>query len=259
MRSKTLLGGTCTAALLLAGVAALAEVTPERLANAGTEAEAGNWLMVHKTYDSNRYSSLSEINASNVANLKLAFAAPFGGTEPTGFGVGGVETTPLADNGFLYLSDPWGTPYKYDLSDGKQAKLAWICDTGVDKDPSRGVLLASRGLALAGNEVITALNDGRVVACDSGRATSSGSSKSAKSRAKALPVRPWSSGTRFWSGSLMATGPRAAGLQHSRSIRAKRSGALTSCQSPAIRDRKLGNVTRRAIRTAGKQAAVLLG
>jgi len=166
MKRVEFLGGICAAALMAAAAPTWAEVTPERLAAANTEAEAGNWLMVHKTYDSNRFSTLSEINAGNVAGLKLAFAAPMGGTEPAGFGVGSMEATPLADNGFVYVSDPWGTPYKFDLSDGKQAKLAWVCDTGVDKDPSRGILLASRGLALAGKNVITALNDGRVVACD---------------------------------------------------------------------------------------------
>ncbi len=134
--------------------------------NAGTPAEAGNWLTVNKTYNSNRFSSLDQINASNVAGLHLVTASPIGGTEPSGFGVGSIETTPLADNGFLYVSDPWGTPYKFDMSDGKTAKLVWICDTGINKDPSSGVLLANRGLALWGNLVITNLNDGRVVACN---------------------------------------------------------------------------------------------
>lgn len=142
-------------------------VTSDRLLAAGSEAEAGNWLMVHKTYDSNRYSTLDQINASNVKGMHLAFAVPLGGLEPSAFGIGYMEGTPLVDNGFMYVSDPWGTPYKIDVSSGKQGRIVWICDTGVDKDPSRGILLASRGLALSGNNVITALNDGRVVACDS--------------------------------------------------------------------------------------------
>ncbi|MEQ1899169.1 MAG: PQQ-binding-like beta-propeller repeat protein [Devosia sp.] len=143
-----------------------AEVTPDRLLNAGTEAEAGNWLQVNRTYDSHRFSTLNEINAGNVGGLHLVMAAPIGGTEPAGFGVGAVEGTPLADNGFLYVSDPWGTPYKFDVSDGKNAKLVWICDTGIDKDPTQGFLLANRGLALAGKYVITGLVNGHVIACD---------------------------------------------------------------------------------------------
>ncbi len=166
MRTAKLLAGACAAVLALNGTA-WAQVTPDRLLAAGTEAEAGNWLMVHKTYDSNRFSTLNEINASNVADLRVVTAATIGGTEPGGFGVGSVETTPLADNGFIYVSDPWGTPYKFDLSDGKSAKLVWVCDTGVEKDPTYAVILANRGLALSGNNVITGLGNGHVVACDS--------------------------------------------------------------------------------------------
>lgn len=167
MKVTRLLAGSCAMALAMVGTSAWAEVTPDRLLNAGSEAEAGNWLMVHKTYDSNRFSPLNQINAGNVAGMKLAFAVPLGGLEPSGFGLGYMEGTPLVDNGFMYVSDPWGTPYKIDVSSGKQGKIVWICDTGIDKDPSRGVLLAHRGLALSGNNVITALNDGRVIACDS--------------------------------------------------------------------------------------------
>ena len=167
MRMDKILAGVCAAVLALGVTTAwAADVTAERLLNAGTEAEAGNWLTVHKNYNSNRFSSLNEINASNVAGLRVITAAPIGGTEPGGFGVGAVETTPLADNGFLYVSDPWGTAYKFDVSDGKSAKLVWKCDTGVEKDPTVGLLITHRGLALAGNLVIGGLFDGRVIACD---------------------------------------------------------------------------------------------
>jgi alcohol dehydrogenase (cytochrome c) len=163
-----LLAGVCVAVLALGTAAAWADdVTPDRLLNAGTDAEAGNWLMVGKTYNSNRFSTLNAINASNVAGLHVVTAAPIGGTEPGGLGVGTVETTPLADNGFLYVSDPWGTPYKFDVSDGKSAKLVWTCDTGLEKDPTTGLLITHRGLALAGKLVITGLSNGHVVACDS--------------------------------------------------------------------------------------------
>ncbi len=158
------------AAVTVAGLASSGfaqGVTSERLLNAGTEAEAGNWLMVHKTYDANRYSPLDQINAGNVSGLHLAFAVPLGGLEPAGFGIGAMQNTPLVDNGFMYVSDPWGTPYKIDVSSGKEGKVVWICDTGVDKDPTRGIILASRGLALWNNLVIANLNDGRVIACDS--------------------------------------------------------------------------------------------
>jgi alcohol dehydrogenase (cytochrome c) len=167
MRLKLLLSAMLAGSMLAsAGMSQAADVTAERLAGAATDAEAGNWLMVHKDYSASRHSTLDEINAGNVAGLKLAFAVPLGGTEVAGFGAGSMEGTPLAKDGFLYISDPWGTPYKIDVSDGKQGKIVWVGDTGIDKDPSRGILLASRGLALIDNLVVTALNDGRVVAFD---------------------------------------------------------------------------------------------
>lgn len=167
MKQKPWIAGlSAVTAALLASTSFAAEVTVDRLLAADTQAEAGNWLMVQKSFNGNRYSSLDQINTSNVSGMHLVMAATLGGTEPAGFGVGSVEATPLADNGFLYISDPWGTPYKFDVSSGTAAKPVWICDTGIDKDPSQGILLANRGLALSGNNVITVLPDGRVVACD---------------------------------------------------------------------------------------------
>jgi alcohol dehydrogenase (cytochrome c) len=167
MNFRLLMASSAAVTAVGLATAGLAQgVTADRLLAAGSEAEAGNWLMVHKTYDSNRFSSLNQINAGNVANLKLAFAVPIAGLEPSAFGIGYMEGTPLVDNGAMYVSDPWGTPYKIDVSSGERGKVVWVCDTGVDKDPSRGILLAHRGLALSGTNVITALNDGRVVACD---------------------------------------------------------------------------------------------
>lgn len=163
---KALLRASVAAGVLLASGAYAADVTSDRLLAAGTEAEAGNWLMVHRTYDAHRFSPLNEITPENVAGLKLAFAVPLGGAEPAGFGKGSLESTPLYDNGFLYITDPWGTPYKIDVSSGKMGQIAWIGETSIDKDPSRGILLASRGLALWNNLVIVALNDGRVMAFD---------------------------------------------------------------------------------------------
>ena len=67
---RALLRGSAAAAVLLAsGMASAGDATPERLLNAGSAEEAANWLMVHRTYDANRYSPLDEIYASNVKDL----------------------------------------------------------------------------------------------------------------------------------------------------------------------------------------------
>lgn len=141
-------------------------VTAERLVNAGSDAEAANWLTVHRTYDSHRFSPLDEINAGNVDGLKLAFAVPLGGAEPSAFGPGSFQGTPLVADGKMYVSDGWGTPYKIDVTSGTRGRIEWICDTGIDKDPTLGNLIANRGLALWGDLVVTNLLDGRVIACN---------------------------------------------------------------------------------------------
>ena len=121
-------------------------VTSDRLLAAGSEAEAGNWLMVHKTYDANRYSSLNQINAGNVAGLHLAFAVPLGGLEPAGFGIGSMEATPLVDNGFMYVTDPWGTPYKIDVSSGKRARSSGSATRASTRTPAAASCSPAAGL-----------------------------------------------------------------------------------------------------------------
>jgi len=89
------------AALLTSVPALAADVTPERLVNA--DREPGNWLMNHRTYDAQRYSPLDKINRANVKNLKLAYAVALGGTAVNE----NLQATPLAEDGFLYVTDQW--------------------------------------------------------------------------------------------------------------------------------------------------------
>src|SRR5256714_10477419 len=83
-----------------------AEVTPQRLINP----EPQNWLMNHRTYDAQRYSPLDKINKTNVKSLKLAYAVAIGGTAVNE----SLQSTPLAEDGYLYVVDQWGVVYKID-------------------------------------------------------------------------------------------------------------------------------------------------
>jgi len=78
-------------------------VTPERLANADKPAEAGNWLMVNKTYDSNRYSPLKQITPANVGKLQEAWRIQTGDLPTADDPVELTnENTPLQANGIPY-------------------------------------------------------------------------------------------------------------------------------------------------------------
>ncbi len=133
-----------------------AEVTFERLVNADREPQ--NWLMNHRTYDAQRYSPLARINRSNVKDLRLVYAVALGGTSVNE----NLESTPLAEDGFLYVVDQWGVLYKIDGRSGDMGRILWRMDPGQEKLP-----LANRGAALWGNLVVTVANyPARVIATD---------------------------------------------------------------------------------------------
>ncbi|HET8548420.1 MAG TPA: PQQ-dependent dehydrogenase, methanol/ethanol family, partial [Bryobacteraceae bacterium] len=64
------------------------------------QADDGQWIMAAKNYASTRYSTLSEINAGNVRNLKLAWTFSTGLTR-------GHEAAPLVENNTMYIVTPW--------------------------------------------------------------------------------------------------------------------------------------------------------
>ena len=145
-----------TSVVITASSAFAAEVTPERLINADREPQ--NWLMNHRTYDSQRYSLLDKINKGNVNSLKIAYAVAIGGTSANE----NLEATPLAEDGFLYLTDQWGVLYKIDGRSGDVGRIVWRMDPGQEK-----IDAANRGAALLGNFVISMANyPPRMIATD---------------------------------------------------------------------------------------------
>jgi alcohol dehydrogenase (cytochrome c) len=95
-------------------------VTPERLLNP----EPQNWLTNHRTYNGQRFSPLARINKGNVKSLKLAYAVPLGGSSGNEF----IHATPLAEDGFIYITDSWGVLYKIDGTSGEVGRIVWRMD-----------------------------------------------------------------------------------------------------------------------------------
>jgi alcohol dehydrogenase (cytochrome c) len=156
MKTRDLAGiGIVTAGALLAGAAtaSAADVTYQRLLNP----EPHNWLMVHRDYGAQRHSVLDQITKANVKDLKLKFAIAIGGTSPNE----ALETTPLVDDGFMYVVDGWGVVYKIDVRTGRHGRILWKMDPGQERYGRH------RGVALWNNLVIsTTGKDGRVIATD---------------------------------------------------------------------------------------------
>src|SRR5712691_11841167 len=117
MKDRSILRVALLASTVLAStslVAMAADVTTPRLLNADKEPQ--NWLMVNKDYAAHRYSELDQINKDNVKNLHVAFTVALGGA----FGVaplpwGGHQSTPLVDDGQMYVVDGYGVVYKIDV------------------------------------------------------------------------------------------------------------------------------------------------
>lgn len=129
-----------------------------RNAARGTE-----WLSYGMSYSEQRYSTLTQINASNVGRLAQAWSYEVG---PGG---GPQEGTPLYANGVLYGITNWSITFAVDARTGKEI---WRYDPKADRTMNQpgtsrlccGVI--SRGIALYEGKVIVPVVDGRLQALD---------------------------------------------------------------------------------------------
>jgi alcohol dehydrogenase (cytochrome c) len=94
--------------LAVAGLSA--QVSYDRIANAGKE--PSNWLTYSGNYQSHRFTSLSQINKSNVAQLKPAWIYQMRRT-------GIVETSPIVVDGVMYITEPPSTATALDARTGR--------------------------------------------------------------------------------------------------------------------------------------------
>jgi alcohol dehydrogenase (cytochrome c) len=154
-RTHSLRAALLAGSMLAVAPALAAEVTPERLLNPDKEPQ--NWLMNHRSYDGQRFSPLARINRDNIKGLKLVYAVPLSGGHGSEF----LEATPLAEDGFLYITDAWGVLYKIDATSGDHGRVLW------QMDPKQERAVANRGAALWGNYVISpASTPARIIATD---------------------------------------------------------------------------------------------
>ena len=138
------LSAVAGSALALAPALA-AEVTPERLINAQNETQ--NWLLPYGSYNNNNHSSLSQINRSNVGDLKVKFLQSIGGAD---FQSSRFQASPAVNDGFMYIINPWGQTLKIDVTRSTGGKIVRINDSEVEEgNRMRGTV------ALLGNHVFT--------------------------------------------------------------------------------------------------------
>jgi alcohol dehydrogenase (cytochrome c) len=140
--------------LALAQRSATASLTYERLRNA--PAEPQNWLMYWGNYQGTHFSSLKQIDKTNVDQLQDAWTVQM--TER-----GLLQATPLVVDGVLYTSGAPGTIYALDAASGKEL---WKYErTQKNRNPNESNLF-NRGVAVMGNRLFAGTLDAALIALD---------------------------------------------------------------------------------------------
>ena len=123
----------------------------------------GDWLLNGRTHSQERFSPLTKINRTNVERLALAWE--FRDFVVRGRTHRGMESNPIAVDGVLYLSGPWGVAYAIDARTGKSL---WTFDSKADGNYGRSACcdVVNRGLAVWKGKVYTAALDGYLIAID---------------------------------------------------------------------------------------------
>ena len=117
-----------------------------------------DWLTVGGGLTDQRHSTLTQINASNIGGLHLAWTGTFG--LPKAAAAVPEEGAAVAYQGVLYMPDGLNA---VQAIDGATGKALWNYQPVAD---SPGLLPAVRGLALADGKVFEGQTDGNVVALD---------------------------------------------------------------------------------------------
>ncbi|MEP7365999.1 MAG: PQQ-dependent dehydrogenase, methanol/ethanol family [Acidobacteriota bacterium] len=147
---KPALALLATAALFAQGL----PVTYERIRNAARE--PGNWLTYSATYDSWRFSPLTQITTANVGRLHVKWIFQARTQEK-------FESTPLVVDGIMYLTRPENDIYALDAVTGR---VLW---TYSYRNPERTFNCCgkvNRGLSILGDKLFMNTLDMHVVAVD---------------------------------------------------------------------------------------------
>jgi quinohemoprotein ethanol dehydrogenase len=120
--------------------------------------EPDEWRTIGRDYSETRFSPLTQIDATNVTRLGLAWAYDTQSLR-------GLEATPLVVNGVMYASADWSNVFAVDARTGKEL---WRWDSKADR--IRGYKACcdavNRGVAFYKDKVFVGVLDGRLVALD---------------------------------------------------------------------------------------------
>jgi quinohemoprotein ethanol dehydrogenase len=125
---------------------------------ATVESRNQDWLSYGRDYYEQRFSTLDQINDTNVAQLGLAWQFETATNR-------GLEATPLVVDGVMYATGSWSVTYAIDARTGKQL---WKYDPEVHRkyDNIACCDVVNRGAAFYKGRVYVGVLDGRLAAID---------------------------------------------------------------------------------------------
>jgi PQQ-dependent dehydrogenase (methanol/ethanol family) len=170
LRPKITFGvGCCVGLLVVLAVAASGQsasnaITPSPIYTPSQlGAPAGDdWLMHMGNSKGWRYSSLTQINKSNVSTLAPAWKINLGYCKTKDAACGSLEANAVVANGTYYMQDPFGSVYALDGATGATI-WKWVptFDPGFNNGSGR-----RPGVAIGEGKVFVGLGDGKLYALD---------------------------------------------------------------------------------------------
>ena len=150
------------AAMRRTAPAVAAGLTSDRLIRARSEPH--NWLTYYGAYDGQRFSTLEQINATNVKNLRTAWVFQAGViglvANPATYS---FEAAPIVIDGVMYVSGWDGYVWSLDAETGE---LLWEYRNAVPLDVPLCCGNVNRGVAVARGKVFVVTQHGHLIALD---------------------------------------------------------------------------------------------
>ena len=129
-------------------------VTFDRILNAENEPE--NWLTYSGGYDSQRHTTLDQIDSDNVANLELKWVYQAESLDV-------FQTSPLVVDGIMYLTE---APNTVVALDAKLGRVFWRYEYTPSNLSRPCCGRVNRGLGMLGHTLFMATIDARLIAID---------------------------------------------------------------------------------------------
>jgi alcohol dehydrogenase (cytochrome c) len=131
-------------------------VTDDMLLNA--DKDASNWLLYGRDYQTTRYSPLTQVNQSNIKQLKPVWNMSFGVLD-------GQDSQAVVVNGTIYVTSSYNKVWAVEAASGK---VIWKYERELPGDvfPKLCCDVVNRGVAVYKNKVYLATLDAHIVALD---------------------------------------------------------------------------------------------